>query len=536
MNRDEKIELLRLIDQKEQAKKDHNLENFHGSLIQNEYLCSTAKIAFLGGANQCGKTTVGGVDTDIQVTGIIPTSLKDKYPKDKIKHGDYWVSSLGTKEIGEITYPKIRTYLPTNHIAGWNKQEGILRLKDGAEIRFKSEEQGEDKYQGAVKDGVWLDEEHKKKIWDECYMRTVTKEGWMRMTFTPLKGLTWAYQLFLKANKYYSTENIHGIQEGVGIIHTLDEIKLLKQRKLVIRENTDPEADPDIEFYTMSIYDNKHLTDDAIQKAERKYKDDPIQYHARILGRFSKLTGRNVFNPEKLLRLQNECKAEFKRGEIENKTFQINKRGHLVIFKQPVAGATYVIAGDVAEGLEHGDYSCAQVLRKGTCEQVAIWHGHCSPDEFGRILVDIGTYYNKASLAPERNFHGFGVVNRIRDHYKYCKLYYDYDAPSQTLTGKKRGIKRYGWETNRKTRPIMIQDLAAFINEGQIKINDPQTIEELITFVYDKNGNTGAMGGCYDDRVMALAITIQLYKRVALPTYRDDSIEYEDPQNPITGY
>ena len=40
----------------------------------------------------------------------------------------------------------------------------------------------------------------------------------------------------------------------------------------------------------------------------------------------------------------------------------------------------YVMGVDTAEGLGHGDYSCAHVLDLNTGELVAAWHGHIPPD------------------------------------------------------------------------------------------------------------------------------------------------------------
>lgn len=537
MDKQEKIDLLNLLEQKERLQKEKHLQEFQGSIVQNAYVCSTAKIAICSGANQSGKSSIGAIDTEICLTGIVPDSLKDIYPESKIKKGEYWVSSLGYKETLEITKPKVFFYLPSKLIQSYNKLESILDTVDGGKITFKSQEAGRDKYQGAVKDGVWLDEEHEKAVWDECYMRTVAKGGWLRMTFTPLKGLTWAYsELYLKAAKYISSENTHGIKEEVGMVHTLEEIKLLKDRKLVVRENTSTEADPNIEFYSMTLYDNPTISDEEIQKTERKFKDDMISYQARILGKFSKITGRNVFNDKVLIKLQSRVATKFKRYEIRDEELELNTQGRFIVFKDKKPNGNYLIGADVAEGLETGDYSCAQIIERETCEQVAMWHGHCSPEEFGRILYSLGVYYNYGWLAPERNFHGFGVVNQLRSN-RYRRLYYDYDVPQQILKRQKVGERKFGWETNRRTRPILIQDLAQFLNEEHLKINDAQTIEELFTFIYDKDGNTGAMGGCHDDRVIALGIALQLYKRTSSPNYRDEPLDYrQQPNSDITGY
>src|SRR3990167_4257842 len=222
-------------------------------------------------------------------------------------------------------------------------------------------------------------------------MRTIDCQGDLALTFTPVEGLTWAYKkLYKKASFYYYTKNKHGISEEVGIVHTSEELLRLKERELVILPNTSEETDPDITSFQMTIYDNKFLPDSEIQKTERKYKDDPISYNARVLGRFTKISGRNVFNVNRLIETQQNLNPVFKRGEVINGQFKEMPNGRLVLFrdKKAIDAGYYVIGADVAEGIATGDYNCAQILDRLTCEQVAVWHGHCSPEEFAGVLVD----------------------------------------------------------------------------------------------------------------------------------------------------
>lgn len=402
-----------------------------------------------------------------------------------------------------------------------------------------SYDQGREKFQGTSKNYVSFDEEPPQDVYDEGYMRTVDCSGLIRLAFTPLKGLTWAYNsLFKKAHRIIYTENIHGIPEKIGIVHTPDEIKLLKDRRIITVSQHGAEIDPDIVVFQMAIYDNPHLPEAEIWKAEKKYADDPSSYNARILGRFTTITGRNVFDTDTLLRRQPNCPKPYAIGEIVNGQFQKSIKGRLVIFKdlKDLHDDEYVVGADVAEGLEIGDFSCAQVLSKRTGEQVAVWHGKCSPEEFTGILISIGKFFRMADLAPERNFHGFAVVTRLKEHYRYPNLYSEYDASNlDKVSSGKSTVKRYGWDTNSKTKPLMIQELAMFIREGHLKLNDVGTIEELITYVYDKDGKTEAMNGCYDDKVMALAIALQVFLKRRL--LRRPVVTINPYQrNRITGY
>jgi phage terminase large subunit-like protein len=72
-----------------------------------------------------------------------------------------------------------------------------------SEIGFRSFDQGRRTFQGTSKHGVWLDEEPpdasveaeaqaqgSSDIWTECLLRTMTTEGMVIATFTPLRGYT----------------------------------------------------------------------------------------------------------------------------------------------------------------------------------------------------------------------------------------------------------------------------------------------------------------------------------------------------------
>ncbi|MEA2038044.1 MAG: hypothetical protein U9O94_11155, partial [Nanoarchaeota archaeon] len=497
-NLDSKKELLRKLKERKKIEDDKELINFKPSPIQEAFLISKAKIRVVEGGNRSGKTEVCSVDTAIQITGVIPKVIKESYPMEFIRPGRYWASSLSYPFSRDVARPKLRKYLPTRVVDRFNKADSIFYLKDGGEIGLKSQDSGRDAYAGDSRLQVWMDEEHSREVYKEAYMRTIDCSGRMVMSFTPVDGLTWAYEdLFLKAKRYFYTVNKHGIKEEAGIVHTPEEIDLLKDREVRVRENTDPNADPNVEIFQMAIYDNIHLPSVKIHNAEKENKDDIAGYQARILGLFSKITGRSVYSVGIILKGREQCPSTFDRGEIIDGKFVPQIDGRLVIFKKKkdLGVGHYVVGGDISEGLENGDSSCAQILDHKTCEQVGIWHGKVPPEEMARIFISIGRYYNNAWLAPERNFHGFGVVSQIREQ-RYPRLFCDSNPDLHVDPASER--MKFGWDTNARSKPIMVQDLGRFLSEGHIKINDPNTWEELLTFIYDNKGKTGALRGCHD--------------------------------------
>lgn len=232
------------------------------------------------------------------------------------------------------------------------------------------------------------------------------------------------------------------------------------------------------------------------------------------------LTGRMVFDRDLVGKALKESFKPKYRTEISPAGSLAKKdSGSLRVWDEPKPGARYVIGADVAEGLEHGDYSCAQVLDGVTGEQVAQWHGHLDPDKFGATLAAIGKRYNKALIGVERNNHGLTTLVAVRDT-GYSNIYAQEDIERRnegTLT------KKLGWLTTSKSKFKIIDQLAAALRDGDHGIWDSETIKEMQTYVIDDGGSYNAAPGYFDDRVMALGIALEMYRH-----------NYREPRKAVT--
>ena len=65
---------------------------------------------------------------------------------------------------------------------------------------------------------------------------------------------------------------------------------------------------------------------------------------------------------------------------------------------------------------------------------------------------------------------------------------------------------RYGFLTNRITRPVILAELIRIVREQPELFCDERTLNEMLTFVRSKDGRAEAASGAHDDCVMALAI------------------------------
>jgi hypothetical protein len=231
-------------------------------------------------------------------------------------------------------------------------------------------------------------------------------------------------------------------------------------------------------------------------------------------------TGRPVFNPDTIHSRLKNPKAPIRRMAVEEsydkdngkplplRVLREHPRGELLVYHERDQKETYVIGADVGLGIRggiqgraEGDPSVAQVL-DSQLRQVAMWRGRVHPDVFADILQALGFHYNEALLVPERNNHGLVTCVALRDK-QYPNLYVD--VAEGTVEPDRETIQ-LGFFTSEKTKPLLIDTLRALDRDRDIEINDPTTLEEMLSYVVTESGKMQAEEGSHDDTVMALAL------------------------------
>lgn len=218
-------------------------------------------------------------------------------------------------------------------------------------------------------------------------------------------------------------------------------------------------------------------------------------------------SGRPVFDIG-ALRKYLQTTIEPERGYLREVGGKVNfipdEKGYLHVWEHPKPGKYYAIGADVAEGKVDGDYSVAMV---GTQEFSipCMWYGHIDPDLYGKELAKLARYYNDAYLGVENNNHGLATLKAIQRE-EYWNLYFakSYDRIADKITQK------LGWNTNIKTKPLMIDKLKEFVREMYLDIPSKLIISELLSYIFCDDGSTNAQQGSHDDCVMALAIMLQM--------------------------
>lgn len=242
-----------------------------------------------------------------------------------------------------------------------------------------------------------------------------------------------------------------------------------------------------------------------------------------------KSTSRRVF-PDRLTEPQRSNLSEPKfRGEIERmerrSAFLPDKQGFLKVWQEPQPERRYVIGADSCESALSHDEACAHVIDRSTWTQVAHLHGHISPDVFAQKLFALGQWYNWATIDPERNGPGLVTVTEL------ARLYYPNIAKTTksvvTDNGQWVETEEFGFHTNVKTKPEIIDFLGRCLRDLMVVLHDDRTLDQLVTFVIksvNKDGylEMGAEDSFRDDCVMALAITLFRASKVPNLPIADD--------------
>lgn len=156
----------------------------------------------------------------------------------------------------------------------------------------------------------------------------------------------------------------------------------------------------------------------------------------------------------------------------------------------------YIVTADVSSGVEL-DNSVIDVTRVGTIrepeEQVAQFVTNTVDEtDLAYIIDSIGRLYKGrddqfAHVGIECNGLGISTQNELIRHIGYTNLYiWQYlDAVDGS-----QFTKRYGWYTNQRTRPLLLQTYVHAIktvdkhtNQPDYRINSPWTMQELADFI-----------------------------------------------------
>ena len=251
-------------------------------------------------------------------------------------------------------------------------------------------------------------------------------------------------------------------------------------------------------------------------------------------------SGRPVFPPELIKRLRKgilKVGQTIKVEEIINEqkvitetTVRETEDGVTIYFPARL-DRNYIMGADVAEGVMGGDYSVFTIFDRETGDEVAFWQGYMSPDRFGNFLDKYGRIYNNALAVIEINNHGLTTVTALKNK-QYPSLYFRPVVKMDTMGTK--FSDRMGWKTTKVTKPLMIDDLREVLSDKSFKIHSEKTLDEMLTFVFNDDGNMETQSSFHDDCIMASAICFQGFK--VMYKGKLEQIDYERELPESTSY
>ena len=189
--------------------------------------------------NQLGKTLAGAAEVAYHLTGDYPTWWQGRRWE---RPNKWWAGSKSGEAtrggvqrllMGEPSDPSAQGtgFIPRAAIVDTAPARGLADALDTVTIRhvaggnstlkFKSYEQGRERWQVETVDGVWMDEEPPSDIYTEALSRTNATNGIVFVTFTPLLGVSDVVMRFIKEQH----------ADRADIVMTIDDVAHISEEE-----------------------------------------------------------------------------------------------------------------------------------------------------------------------------------------------------------------------------------------------------------------------------------------------------------------
>jgi hypothetical protein len=180
----------------------------------------------------------------------------------------------------------------------------------------------------------------------------------------------------------------------------------------------------------------------------------------------------------------------------------------LDFYEAPDPRKLYICVFDVSEGVG-GDYSALSIFDVSTMpyKQVAKYRSkEISPLMFPDVIYRFARWYNNAYVLGETNNIGQQVVNSLFMDLEYENIIATFTKNKNIkIGGGFNARSAFGVRTTKSVKKIGCSNLKTIVESNKLLINDFETIEELATFVEEKD-TYKAEEGCHDDLAMTLVL------------------------------
>lgn len=194
-------------------------------------------------------------------------------------------------------------------------------------------------------------------------------------------------------------------------------------------------------------------------------------------------------------------------GQLKDKAY--DKDGNWKVWAHCEPWAEYVIWVDVSEWYWL-DSSVIQVINLTNGEQVAEYvNNYADPEELSNEVIDAHNNYNNCLIIPERNSVWSSLIALLKS--KWYSSFIPMERKEDAV--KKVVVEKYGWSTNKTTKPMMLFDFRESFENDEIKINSIPLLREMRSFcnldMRHKSFDPEDTLTRHYDRVMAICIANQ---------------------------
>ena len=281
LSREQKLQQITLLREQASRKRRNKIKTFYPDTgpLRRELYVKHMKFFAAGArhrqrlmlaANRVGKTEgVGLYELTLHLTGDYPDWWAGRKFHKPIKA---WACAVSQQKVREILQDKIlgpvghwgEGLIPHDKIVKVTAAGGVAdsvsiiyvasRWGGVSQLEFKSYEQGRKAFEGTEQDVILEDEEPPLAVHTECLIRTMTNDGIMLLTFTPLQGMSEVVLDFLPGGR---------LKDDMAI--------------------DDPSAPNSSKYVVMATWDDAPHLDDKV-KAELWESIPPFQRDARSKG------------------------------------------------------------------------------------------------------------------------------------------------------------------------------------------------------------------------------------------------------------
>lgn len=163
----------------------------------------------------------------------------------------------------------------------------------------------------------------------------------------------------------------------------------------------------------------------------------------------------------------------------------------MAVYQLPQPGRRYMIGADSAEGNPSSDDSVACVVDAVSWEQVATLAGKLEPGTFAGQIRQVASYYNRATVMPERQNHGHATILALQAFGDVTVAY--------GLDG------RPGWNSDERGKVLMYDLTAEALQNGSCRVACSETRSQLANI---ENNTLRAPSGLKDDYADAFALAL----------------------------